>query len=372
MYSAKKNSSQIGHLILIFVILLLLYSLPVCAEESFELHLLDVGQGQCTLIKNNGHALLIDGGGRSASSFVVSYLKQQEIDTLDCIIVSHYDEDHMAGLIGVLSVFRIGTLMVPSYAGEGDLYNSFAASALSNGCVIIHPKVGTSFQMGNSTIEIVGPINPTNAEENNNSLCIRVIYNNSKILICGDAEQQSEYDMVTSGEDISANIYVVSHHGSSSSSSDLFLDKVSPEYALISCGRNNKYGHPTVETLNRLKSRNIDMFRTDLQGTIIAYTNGDDFRFNMEPSSDWTPGSDPGEDVGLRQLFVNDVDDPETYEHTQVDDNVRYVCNKKTMKFHYPDCQSVYQMNEENRLFTDLERDDLISQGYNPCGSCKP
>lgn len=104
----------------------------VYADGDFELHLLDVGQGQCVLIHSGECNMIIDGGGRLTSSFVVSYLKQQKIESLDYIVVSHYDEDHFAGLIGVLSVFPTKVLMVPSYAGAGNLYRSFSTTALSN------------------------------------------------------------------------------------------------------------------------------------------------------------------------------------------------------------------------------------------------
>lgn len=102
-----------------------LMSIIAHAAQPFELHLLDVGQGQSVLIEADGHYMLIDGGGRSSSSFVVSYLKQQGIDHLDLIAVSHYDEDHMSGLIGALSVFPDDELLLPSYEGEGSLYQSF-------------------------------------------------------------------------------------------------------------------------------------------------------------------------------------------------------------------------------------------------------
>ena len=123
------------------------------AAESFELHVLDVGQGQCVFVKMDDRYLLFDGGGRAASSFVISYLKQQRINKLDYVAISHYDEDHMSGIIGVLNVFPCDTLLVPGYVGEGDLYQSLAVAALSNGCTMFHPNVGTSWDVGTGNIQ---------------------------------------------------------------------------------------------------------------------------------------------------------------------------------------------------------------------------
>lgn len=355
------------HIVLI-TLLLLCKPVHAFAHDSFELHLLDVGQGQSVLIKDSDHCMLIDGGGRNSSSFVVSYLKQEGIASLDYVLLSHYDEDHMAGLIGVLSVFKTETLMVPSYEGEGVLFNSFSDAALSNDCTIIHPAAGTTYQMGDSIIEIVGPINPVYEEENDNSLCVKISYGDSKFLICGDAEQQSEYDMVSSGEDLETDVYVVSHHGSSSSSSEYFLDAINPNYALISCGYENIYGHPTEETLQKLKARNISLFRTDIQGTIIIYSDGTELTFNTEATDDWSPGAEY-----IDSDFAKDNQEEENLsEASSTEITASYVCNTNTKKFHYPSCPSVMQMSEKNRMYTELGRDELIAQGFQPCGNCKP
>lgn len=204
------------------------------AAQPFELHLLDVGQGQCALIEADGHYMLIDGGGRSSSSFVVSYLKQQGIEHFDYVALSHYDEDHMSGLIGALSVFSEypdGQILLPAYAGEGELYQSFAAAAVSNGAVILHPLAGESFFLGGAIVEVVGPIRTDYEGENDRSLVFRITYGDISCLISGDAEQESEWDMANSGMDISADVYVAGHHGSRTSTTEPFLDAVAPAYA---------------------------------------------------------------------------------------------------------------------------------------------
>lgn len=370
--SRKKTKIDKPILRLALVICLITWTLltgfSVHAAQPFELHLLDVGQGQCVLIEADGHYMLIDGGGRSSSSFVVSYLKQQEVERLDNIALSHYDEDHMSGLVGVFTVFPVNQILLPSYVGEGALYQSFATAAVSNGAAIKHPLVGETFSLGNATVEVIGPVRTDYAEENDRSLVFRITYGDVSCLISGDAEQESEWDMVNSGRNISADIYVVGHHGSRTSTSEPFLDAVIPTYALISCGQGNSYGHPTAEVLQRLQERGIGMYRTDLQGTVILYSDGSSIWFDQEPCQDWTPGSFDGQ---TRQVpVVNDSGVSGGVGDAAED--MLYVCNTNTMKFHYPGCDSVKQMNENNRVNTNLSRDELIAQGYQPCGNCRP
>ena len=337
----------------------------VAAAEPFEIHMLDVGEGQCVLIEAEGRYMLVDGGGRGTSSFVVSYLKQQGVSSIDYIVQSHYDDDHMGGVIGALSVFPCQALFVPPYASDTELYGSFAKSALSNGCLIVHPEPGTVFELGSAWIEIVGPLHTNYSIENDKSLAIRVVYGNIACLICGDAEKQSELDMVENGENLSAQIYVVDHHGGSTSSMDAFLDAISPQYALISCGSGNGYGHPSMEALQRLQNHDISMYRTDLQGTIIGYSDGDKIWFNQDPSLDWTSGNitETRSTPELTDNIDSEVQEGEDY---------TYVCNTNTKKFHYPNCNSVPKIKNENRLNTDKTREELIAEGYDPCGNCKP
>ena len=368
-----KKSSRNLRCIFTAVILFAWISLTgviVYAAESFELHLLDVGQGQCVLIEADDHYMLIDGGGRSSSSFVVSYLKQQGIDHFDLVAVSHYDEDHMSGVIGALFVFPADEVLLPSYAGEGELYQSLSTAAVSNGAVILHPLSGMEFPFGGATVEVVGPVRTDYEWENDRSLAFRITYGDVSCLVCGDAEGTSEWDMANSGQDISVDIYVVNHHGSRTSTTDSFLDEVSPSYALISCGKDNSYGHPTAEVLQRLQGRGIQMFRTDLQGTVILYSDGYSIWAEQEPCQDWTPGTYEDQ---TRQVPVGDGSgergDVATGDSLE---EIQYVCNTNTMKFHYPSCNSVKQMKESNRMNTNLSRDELIAQGYQPCGNCHP
>ena len=367
----KTNMSKIRDTLLIMLAILCIHGAAYCAQttEPFELHVLNVGQGLSVMVEADNHYMLIDGGGRGTSSFVVSYLKQQGIEFLDCVVLSHYDEDHMAGVIGVLNVFPCNMVLLPSYEGSGELYQSLAVVALSNGCVIMHGKAGLEIPIGEASGKIIGPINSEYALDNDMSLCLKISYGNRRFLICGDAEQKSEADLVASETDLSADLYVVNHHGSNTSSTDVFLDSVLPTYAVISCGKDNGYGHPSTEVLQRLQDRGIIMYRTDEQGTVVAYSDGQNLWFNSEPSDQWT-----GSDSVLIPLELGDEENNNPISRIISDETelFQYVCNINTKKFHYPDCESVNQMKEENRLYTNLDREELVAEGYEPCGNCHP
>ena len=201
-------------------------------------------------------------------------------------------------------------------------------------------------------------------------------------MVSGDAEVQSEQDMVDSGADLSADVYVAGHHGSATSSSEYFLDAMSPSYVLVSCGTGNSYGHPTADMLQRVKDRGIELFRTDLQGTVIAYSDGNSLTFNTEPTQDWTPGTlmrtAPDADgaaavaaaAGAAALAGSDPDGAQ--QETEPNSGITYVCNTNTKKFHYPDCRSVGQIKAENRMDSTDDRETLIAAGYDPCGNCHP
>lgn len=344
------------------------------ADEGFALHLLDVGQGQSVLIEADDCHMLIDGGGRSASSFVVSYLKQYGVDSIDCLAVSHYDEDHMSGTIGALNVFRCEKILLPSYTLDGPLYESFMTAASANEGECLYPKAGDTFSLGGANVQVIGPVRNDYDVENDRSLSFRITYGNCSFLICGDAEGDSEWDMVCSALPISSDVYVVSHHGSASSSTAPFLDAVSPTYALISCGKDNAYGHPSQAALSRLQLKGCTLYRTDLQGSIIAHSNGSEIWFDFDPCNDFTPGDSAASSEALSNLssLLPQGSESEAGTSGYAAPDYRYVYNINTLRFHYPWCDSVAKMKEPNRLYTEKSRDELIKEGYQPCGECQP
>ncbi len=356
-----KNSLR-KNIFFIFLFLLLMVPVPVSAQEAgFRLHMLDVGQGLSILAEADGHYLLYDGGGRGSSSFVVSYLQKQGIEQIDCLIASHYDEDHISGLIGALHVFDCSRILCPDYEADTEIYQSFVSAAEDNGGEIIHPEAGESYALGDVAVDIVGPESYDCAVENDRSIAVKITYGDAGFLICGDTEEQGEEYMMDSGYDIRADVFVASHHGSNSSNSASFLHEVSPDCVLISCGKDNSYGHPGREALDRFRDAGCELYRTDRQGTVICSSDGESIWFDQEPCQDWSTNDDT-ESAEIQSEAAGE-------DHTG---GITYVCNENSKKFHYESCGSVSRMKEENKRYTGESRDTLIARGYSPCQNCNP
>ena len=248
---------------------------------DFEVHFLDVGQGLSVLVRSGEHTLLYDGGDRDASSYVVSYLQRQNISSLDYVIASHYDADHLSGLIGALNNFSVDTVLGPDYVHDSKTYASFMKAVSLSGNTVEHPSVGDTYSLGSSSFTVLAP-QKTGSDSNNNSIVIRLVNGQNSFLLTGDAESGSEEEMCLTGLNLYSDVLCPGHHGSSSSTSALFLSYVQPEYAVISVGADNDYGHPHRETLQRLDDAGVSVYRTDQLGTIIAYSDGELISWQFE------------------------------------------------------------------------------------------
>ena len=326
-------------------------------DAPFSLTILDVGQGLSVLVQADGEYLLYDGGGRGASSYVVAYLQQHDVTELQWLVASHYDEDHISSLVGVLHTTLVEQALMPDYTTDTQIYQSLQNVLEEKSVPVVYPAQGDIFSLCSAEIQVVGPQDYRYTSDNSNSLCLRIEYGDFCCLLTGDAEQDAERDMVASGQDLSCDVYVVGHHGSSSSTSEELLEAASPRYAFLSVGAGNAYGHPTEQTMTALQQYGVALYRTDKQGEIAVYSDGKNCWFSTSPCEDWTAGSQTAPDTPLA---------------TALPQSARYVLNTHTKKFHYPDCPSVEQMSDKNKDFTDATREELISRGYTPCGRCDP
>ena len=323
----------------------------------FSLTMLDVGQGLSVLVQADGEYLLYDGGGRGASSYVVAYLQQHGVSELEWLVAPHYDEDHISGLVGVLHTTPVKQALMPDYTTDTQIYQSLQNVLGEKSVPVICPAQGDTVSLGSAEIQIVGPKTYDYDSDNSNSLCLRISYGNFRCLLTGDAEQDAEQDMVASGQDLTCDLYVVGHHGSSSSTSEELLEAASPRYVFLSVGTDNAYGHPTEQTMTALQQHGVALYRTDKQSEITVYSDGENCWFSTNPCEDWTPGSQTAPDTPLA---------------TTLPQSAQFVLNTHTKKFHYPDCSSVEQMSDENKDFIDATREELIERGYTPCGRCDP
>lgn len=350
--------------------------------SELQVHFIDVGQGDCTLLTCDGEAMLIDAGDNSKGTTIQLYLKKHGIEKLKYVIGTHPDADHIGGLDVILYKYDCDTIILPDKSSDSGTYRDVIDTLDEKNYAITLPVVGTEYELGNAKFVILGP-GKDYADDNNCSVVIKVTHGENTFLFTGDIEEEAENDYVTSGFDLSATVLKVAHHGSHSSTSSHFLSKVNPTYAVISCGENNSYGHPHAEPLNNLRSQGCLLYRTDEQGTTVVTSDGATLTWNSSPSDTWQSGEATGSSQTDTQAPVVVVpvlpDESVTPEESMVPDDSEpsipvalYILNTNTKKFHYPSCSSVKDMKDKNKLESCDTREYIISLGYVPCKRCNP
>lgn len=254
---------------------------PLPQDSSFAVHFIDVGQADCALVMCDGAYMLIDGGNAEDSDLVFSYLKKHGIDHLDYLVATHAHEDHIGGLSGAAYAATVGTALSPVTEGSTKVFKNLVKSLEQQNVSLTVPQPKDSFPLGSAQVRVLGPVKAYE-EANDTSIVLSVTYGQTSFLFTGDMESAAEADLVESGADLSATVLKVGHHGSSSSTSYRFLREVLPDYAIISVGEGNKYGHPNEEVLSRLSDAGATVYRTDLCGTIIAKSDGSTVTFQTE------------------------------------------------------------------------------------------
>jgi len=254
-------------------------------DGSFEAHFIDVGQADATLIICNNETMLIDGGNVGDSDLIYTYLRDRGIEHLDYVICTHAHEDHAGGLAGALHAATASHIYSPVTDYDSKAFRNFVKAANEQGLSLVRPAAGSVFTLGGAEIYILGPVKDY-AETNDTSIVVKAVYGDTSFLFTGDMERTAELDLIDSGVDLSADVLKVGHHGSSTSSSYVFLYEVMPEYAVISCGKNNSYGHPHEEVLSRFRDADTRLYRTDMQGTIVCRSDGNTVEFTCERNAE--------------------------------------------------------------------------------------
>lgn len=340
-------------------------------QGNMAVHFIDVGQGLAILVQLGGENLLYDGGNRSHADEVVQYLKNQQVETINYMISSHYDEDHLGGLVKCLDNFEVDHVLGSDYVHTSDLFNTFMNTATAHAIIVEYPSVGDTYEFGTGSFTVMAP-DGISQNSNDNSVVIRLVNGNNSFMFMGDAEETSEQDMISTGMNLDCDVLSLGHHGSASSTSWDLLEAASPSWAVISCGLNNSYGHPAAETMGKLSDMDIPVFRTDDQGTVIALSDGNTISWNQEPCNDYTSGSekqstDSSADQSERD--TNDAAATESYaaETDTSDTQGRMVWISATgSKYHsIPDCGN---MNPDKAM--QETESQALSQGYEACKKC--
>lgn len=432
----KKTLQRLLHLALAFSVLLgVALPLPVTAKteepKPMEVHFLDVGQGDATLITCDGHAMLIDAGDDTKGTAIQNYLKKQKIKSLDYLILTHPDADHIGGAPVIITKFEIAKVFVSNFEKDNSTYRKLIQALDDNNLKSSTPAVKSKYSLGTAEFTILAP-NDTYETPNDSSIALLLKNGKNSFLFTGDAETTAEMDILANGIDISADVYKVGHHGSRSSTSQRFFKAVKPDYAVISCGEGNSYGHPHAETLNTLRTNGVAVYRTDEDGTIIATSDGKTISFNVPASETWKAGEPTGSSAKNSTLAKSTTKaasktttpstsssknsnsaakkpaaettapaaQPETSAPAaekpaaetpapvpQPEDStpavaeptpeppapatteVTYILNVKTKKFHRTSCS---YLPTTNRLDSSESRESIIAQGYEPCKKCNP
>lgn len=271
---------------LIAILIIVIFSFCSCTSSKnvmnsplekniLKISYIDVGQGDSTLIQINDKNILIDAGPNDSIDKLMSYLSKQNIKKFDYIIATHPDEDHIGGMSSVIKKYNIGKFYAPKKLSNTRTFENMIKALSSKNLKINQGQQGINLDLGKNVVcEMLAPNNTKYENTNNYSIVLKITYGNTKFLFTGDAEKISEQEMLSKDLDLSADVLKIGHHGSSSSTSEEFLDKVNPKIAVISCGKDNKYGHPHKQTLAKLKNKKIKIYRTDVDGSIVLTSDG--------------------------------------------------------------------------------------------------
>lgn len=245
-------------------------------KEGMEIAMLDVGQGQSVYIRCGKSDVLYDGGSTDVSEVgryrIVPFLKSKGVNGLKLVIISHLDADHYNGIWHLFEedAVDVECLMLPQQNEQDEAWQELVQLAESKGTKVRQVERGDWFQIEEANFEVLHPYPGYQAEDKNDaSLVLSMQYDDFTMLFTGDVEKKGEEAILDAGTLLKADVLQVAHHGSASSSIQEFLDKVSPEMAWISCGENNRYGHPSEEVLERLENQSCKIYRTDRNGCVV-------------------------------------------------------------------------------------------------------
>lgn len=319
-------------------------SAPEPIDGDFMVYFIDVGQADAALVICDGETMLIDGGNAGDSDLIYTFLRDRDITYLDYVVCSHAHEDHVGGLSGALSAATAGTVFCPVDSYDSRAFENFKKAVSKQGLELTSPEAGSTFALGGAEVLILGPLFEYD-DTNNTSIVLKITYGNTSFLFTGDMEREAELDLIDEyGSGLSADVLKTGHHGSTTSSSYVFLYEVSPAYAVISCGKNNSYGHPHDDVLSRFRDADVTLYRTDIQGTITCTSDGTNIYFETERNS--SAVTNPTEAYG---------------------DGAVYIGNVNSKKLHLPTCTSLPE--EKNRvIFQSLE--EAYALGYEGCAIC--
>lgn len=346
------------------------------SNSVLKLHFIDVGQADSILVQTpGGKNMLIDAGNNADGETVVSYLKSQGVKQIDVLVGTHPHEDHIGGMDTVIYNFPVSKIYMPKTISTTQTYEDVVNAITAKELKITVAKSGTSIDIDPSIkADILAPNSSSYDDLNNYSVVIKLAYGQTSLMLNGDAEDVSEQEMLAKRYNLKADVLKVGHHGSDSSTTPAFLKAVSPKYAIISVGAGNSYGHPAPETLARLASAGIQVYRTDEAGTIIVTSDGNTIKINKKASSvkpQAPPASSNSSSGSGNKTVVVPVPVPSKEEITPAPvqpskNDVTVYITDTGKKYHSDSCRYLAKSKIPIKL------SEAKAKGYTPCKVCKP
>ena len=315
--------------------------------DGLTVSFIDIGQGDATLIECGGEAMLIDAGIYSEKETLVSYISNRGIKDIKYCVATHPHSDHIGAMDEVIYKFDVETLVYPLCDDSSKNMNYVYDACDEKGVSYFNPEPMDTLALGDATFTVLSPEPYADyGNLNNNSIVLKMEYGNTSWLFMGDAEKEVEKELLKKDLDLNADVLKCGHHGSSTSSDVSFINAVNPSVAVISCGKNNDYGHPHRETLSTLNKRDIEIYRTDKLSSIITNSDGETITF----------------------MTANEILGTITAKSNV---HYAYTGNVNSKVFHQNTCDAVTDMKENNKI-NFKTKEDAVSKGYKPCKSCNP
>lgn len=253
------------------------------AADGVWVHFIDVGQGDCALIQSPGGNILIDAGTSDSEQTIVRYMDELGIERFSCAIFTHPHADHIGGAAALLERYLFDAVILPDAVSTSRTFERMMEALENEECEVIAGHAGLSYTLGDLELDLLAPVLDYGDDLNNQSIVCKFTYGEISFLFTGDAETESERDMLREApESLRASVLKVGHHGSKTSSSNAFIEAVTPQVAVISVGEDNEYGHPSALVISWLKAAGASVYRTDQAGNVIIYTDGKEIQVQTQ------------------------------------------------------------------------------------------
>ena len=256
---------------------------PTQVPGQLEVHFVDVGQGDGIFIRSpEGLAMVIDGGPRNSG--FADYLANHRVKEIAVLVRTHPEADHIGGLIEVLRRFKVKSVWLDGQLHTTRTYDDFLSAIERSGAAVQEARRGQVITLGELRFQVLHPSEPfLSGDLDENSVILRLVFGGVSFLFTGDAGRPAEESMLATGLDLQADILKVGHHGSSTSTSPLFMQAVSPEVAIYQAGRDNPYGHPHAEVVTTISLAGVKLYGTNVDGTLVVRSDGRTYTIQAEP-----------------------------------------------------------------------------------------